>query len=692
LVVLLAVLLAGLSLLDRLYPPDLSRLESVSRVVVDRDSRRLRAYLSADGYRRAASTPSEVDPLYLEMLIAFEDKRFRSHCGVDPLALLRAAWQAARSGYVVSGASTLTMQAARLLEPRPRSFANKLIEMARAIQLERRYTKEEILAIYLTLAPFGGNLEGVTAAAWRYFGRAPSRLTADQAALLVALPQSPERLRPDRHPEASRGARDKVLERVADAGLLALGDLARAKVEPVRIASTTLPAAPHLADRLLAAQPAASVVRSSLDGTLQRRWEAVARDWARGLGPRVSVAVLAVENETRRAVAYIGSADFGDAARAGQVDVVRARRSPGSVLKPVIYGLAFERGIAHPATQVDDVPTRFGDYAPANFMRRHYGRVSLSEALRLSLNVPAVALLERLGPVSVVERLRRAGVSLDFGDEAAVPGLAFALGGVGITLEDIVGLYAALADDGRVRKVRYLADPEGEGTRALTEPEKTTARPLFGAVARWYVGEILRGARPPESLLPDLHRRQARPLAFKTGTSYGFRDAWAIGYDGGHTIGVWVGRSDGTPNPGHFGANTAAPLLFRLFDDLSPTERRRPARPAHALALDAPLSPGLRYLGEGLGPAALATGAPPPRILYPLDDTSLTLPPRGRAVMLEAEGGRRPLTWIVNGEPLEQSGARRRLGWTPDGIGFNEIVLVDALGRRAAARVRLVPR
>jgi penicillin-binding protein 1C len=360
-------------------------------------------------------------------------------------------------------------------------------------------------------------------------------------------------------------------------------------------------------------------------------------------------------------------------------------------LKPAIYGLAFERGIAHPATLVDDVPTRFGNYAPANFMRRHYGRVSLSEALRLSLNVPAVALLDRLGPVAVVERLRRAGVRLDFGDPTAVPGLAFALGGVGTTLEDLVSLYTALADDGRVRPIRFLASHDGGGTLDGSVPKRDDGAVLFGETARWYIGEILRGARPPDSQLPDRHRRQARPLAFKTGTSYGFRDAWAIGYDGDYTVGVWVGRPDGTPNPGRFGANTAAPLLFRLFDDLPPKGRRRPVRPDHTVPLDVALSPGLRFLGEGLSHANLAMSGVPPSIVYPLDETILALPPEGRALMLEAEGGRRPLTWIVNGKPLARADTRRRVGWTPDGIGFNEIVLVDALGRRSHARIRFAP-
>ncbi len=670
--------------LDRAYPPDLTRLESLSREVLDRDGRRLRSYLSTDGFRRLPAALEAVDRDYLTLLVAFEDKRFWDHPGVDALAVLRAGWQALRHGRVVSGASTLTMQAARLLEPRPRGLGAKLIEMGRALQLERRYSKPEILRIYMTLAPFGGNLEGVTAASLRYFGRPPKILTLEEAALLVALPQSPTRLQPRNHPAAARAARDKVLTRAAQAGLLTPEDLARAKAEPLALATRHLSrAAPHLSDRLIAGDPDATVIRSGLDGALQRRWEDVVRDWARQFGPAVSVAVLAVENRSRRVRAYIGSADFHARDSAGQVDVVRSLRSPGSTLKPLIYALAFERGLAHPATLVDDVPTQFGDYAPSNFMAKHYGRVTLTQALRRSLNVPAVALLERLGPVGVAERLRRAGMRLDFGGAAAEPGLAFALGGVGTTLEDLVAVYGALADDGRLRPLRYLT-PEAGGAHGvdLTEP------PLFGAAARWYVGEILRGVRPPDSLLPDRYRSQARPLAFKTGTSYGFRDAWAIGYDANHTVGVWIGRPDGTPSPGRYGANTAAPLLFRLFDDLPPGGRTRPVRPAQALPLDAALPPGQRLLGEDFTRGRVAAAGPPPRIAFPLDGSVMSH--SARDMTLEAEGGRRPLTWIVNGQPLSARGDRWHARWRPDGIGFNDIVLIDALGRQASARVRLL--
>ena len=242
-------------------------------------------------------------------------------------------------------------------------------------------------------------------------------------------------------------------------------------------------------------------------------------------------------------------------------------------------------------------------------------------------------------------------------------------------------LYAGLGQDGRVRPLRFRAD-------APRDLDLDPAPPLFGDAARWYVGEVLRAARPPVSLLPDRHRRLARPLAFKTGTSYGFRDAWAIGFNGAYTIGVWVGRPDGPPNPGRFGANAAAPLLFQLFDDLPPADATRPPRPRGALPLDAKLPPGLRLLGEDFAHSTVTSAAPPPRILYPLDETVLQAPTASRPVTLEAEGGAKPLTWLVNGRPIEARRDGRRAAWRPDGAGFNDIVLVDALGRRAAARVR----
>ncbi len=674
----------GLAQLDRAYPPDLSRLQELSRQVVDREGRPLRTYLTEDGLFRLPTTVDEVDPRYLRMLVAYEDKRFQHHASVDPLAVIRAGWQALVHGRIVSGASTLTMQTARLLEPHQRTFAGKLFEMARALQLERRFSKREILSMYLTLAPFGGNLEGVRAGARVYFRRPPASLTAGEAALLVALPRAPSRYRPDRHAEAARAARDAVLARAGPASGYQPHEIALARSEavgPETARATFL--APHLADRVLGRRPTEGVVRSTVDAVLQRRLEGLAKGWAGDLGTFENVAILVVANKTREVLAYVGSADFTDEARDGQVDLVRAVRSPGSTLKPILYGLAFERGLAHPATIVNDVPTQFGDYAPANFMRRHYGEVSLTEALQQSLNVPAVAVLERLGPVSVVERLGREGVCLAFGQGDAVPGLALALGGVGTTLEDLVRLYAAIADDGRPRNLRYL-----QGDR---EWETADGSPLLGRAARWYVAEILRRMPPPGRLMADRHRRSPRRIGFKTGTSYGFRDAWALGFDGAHTVGVWVGRPDGVPSPGRYGANTAAPLLFRIFEQLPSDGAEPPPAPVEALALETTaLPPGLRYLGRGGAPPSVGRAGPPPRIVYPLDASLLALPAAGRGIGLGAEGGQRPLTWLVDGVPLVAAKWSRGAEWRPDGPGFSEIVLIDALGRRARARVRLI--
>jgi penicillin-binding protein 1C len=453
------------------------------------------------------------------------------------------------------------MQVARLLEPRPRTLAAKAIEMFRATQLEARYSKDEILGFYVNLAPFGSNLEGLRTASLRYFGRTPDSLSLEEAALLVALPQSPARLRPDRHPKAAEAARNKVLDRAitSRSSNYSKERLELARGNPLHLRMTDLPfSAPHLAQRLESGREFDKKVTTTLDADLQRELETMARREARRLGPGIAMAALVVENDRREVLAYLGNSDFWDRSRQGQVDAVQAIRSPGSTLKTAIYAMAFDQGLAHPATYVDDVPTRFGSYAPANFMERHYGRVSLAEALQLSLNVPAVALLEKLGPVAFTEGLRRQGMRLAFGGEESLPGLALALGGVGTRLEDLLRLYAALADDGCLRPLTFVE----------SEPERGACKAFFRESSRAAIAEILSSAPKPERLQQGAQLGGRKGVAFKTGTSYGFRDAWAFGYNARFTVGVWVGRPDGTPNPGHYGANTAAPLLFRIFDAL----------------------------------------------------------------------------------------------------------------------------
>ncbi len=674
--VALPLLLATLLTLDRLFPPDLSRYRDRGTLVLDQDGGTLRAFLAADGTWRLHADPGQVSGTYLALLKAYEDKRFDRHPGVDPLALARAVGQALWHGEVVSGGSTLTMQVARLLEPRPRTLGAKLAEMARALQLEARYGKEEILAMYLTLAPFGGNLEGVRAAALAYWGREPDRLTLSQAALLVALPQSPTARRPDERPEAAKAARDRVLARLSAAGVLDPRDAAEAAEEPVPTARLPLPQwAPHLAERLRRSHPAGSTIASTIDPVLQSQAESIAAEARRRLEPEAEVALLVVETATRQVRAYVGGSFDGPG---GQVDMVRAVRSPGSALKPLLYALAFEDLPLHPETRIDDRPVAFGAYRPRNFDGGFRGSVTVREALQASLNVPAVALLSRLGPTRAAGRLSAAGARLVLPEGAGGRvGLPLALGGVGIRLEDMALLYAALADGGTARPLRFT---EGQGAG---DPRR-----LVGPVAAWQVADILAGTPRPDGRSAG---DGARPFAYKTGTSYGYRDAWAVGFSPAHVAVVWVGRPDGTPRPGAMGRGEAAPILFRLADLLPDAGPFPPAPPGTVLAgPGTPLPAPLRQF-ELLPPTVMAVSRPGPRVAplgvaFPPDGAEVDLGVEAGAPLplpLEAMGGQPPFRWLVNGLPVQGA------GWLPDGPGFAEVAVTDASGQRAAVQVRV---
>ena len=602
------------------------------------------------------------------MLTAYEDRRFARHPGVDPLAVARALSQWAASGKVVSGASTLTMQVARLLEPRPRTLRAKLLEMLRALQLEAHLSKEEILELYLTLAPYGGNLEGIRAASLAWLGKEPVRLTDAEAALLVVLPQAPSLLRPDRHPERARVARDKVLRRAAAHGVLTHREALLAMLDDVPHRRRALPFhAPHLADRLLAggAEPA---VRTTLDASLQIRAEALAATHADRAGPRAGVAVLVADHEDAMAVrAWVGSPDYLSRPRLGAVDMVRAIRSPGSTLKPFVYGLAFDRALAHPDTRVLDAFRRFGNYAPENFDGRHRGAVNAADALRLSLNVPAVAVMERLGPRRFAHALAAAGVALTLPPRER-PGLAVTLGGAGLALEQLVTLYGALGSDGRVRPLRLDPEARAAGAASLLDPD--TART---------VAAILKSAPLPRGLAPAQLLVDAPVFAAKTGTSFGFRDAWALGVDGRYVVGVWMGRVDGTPRPGRLGRDDALPLLHGVFGLLPPRPDRRLPEPARPLLEPAP--PGLRDLEHGAEPAGLRVAKL--ALDFPPDGATLKLSHRGRfrPVPLRTKGGAEPVRWLVNGRPVDNA------IWRPDGPGAATITALDTVGQAARATV-----
>ena len=670
--------------LDGAWPPSLARFQQTSPLILDRDGRMMRAFTAPPGVWRLAATAASVDPLYLRMLVAYEDQRFHTHPGVDLLAAGRAVRQWLQHGQVVSGASTLTMQAARLLQPHRRDLLGKLGEMARALQLERRYSKDEILSVYLTLAPFGGNLEGVRAASLAWFGKEPSRLTAGQAALLVVLPQAPSRLRPDRFPLLARAARNKVLERMRQLGVLSDRQAAEARQEALPTRLHHLPAlAPHLARRLHHQRPRVTLHPTFIDSRLQQTLETLARQQHSTLEASASVAILVVAHRQRQVLAYVGNSDFYEVRRAGQVDLIRAVRSPGSTLKPLIYGLGFDDVLIHPETLIDDAPTQFGDYRPSNFRHTYAGQVMVREALQQSLNIPAVAVLEQVGPARLAARLRTVGLPLHWSETHRQPGLPLALGGVGMTLEQLVTLYAGLANGGLIAPLRFSPDD------ALLPGQR-----LLTATACWYLHQILSAVPAPSGAVSAANHSSPRLIAHKTGTSYGFRDAWALGFDAEYTVGVWVGRADGSPSPGFYGRNTAAPVLFRVFNLLPAPTTGPTVPPADVLQVNrGQLPERLRYFRSRLAAARGSAPPAPPLILsFPVHGSTLELTVQAGQLAdlpLMAQGGMRPLRWLVNGQPLAVDPWRREAFWPPDGAGLARITVLDQAGQSASAEVWL---
>lgn len=543
--------------LDRLFPPPIPDIGSDgATVVVARDGTPLRAFANSAGVWRYPIAIDEVSPLYLEALLGYEDRWFRWHPGVNPVAFARATAQALWHREIVSGGSTLTMQVARLIEPIPHTAFGKVRQIVRAAQLELRLSKDEILTLYLNLAPFGGGIEGVQAASFAYLGKPAKNLSHAEAALLAVLPQAPSRLRPDRHPERAKQARDKVLARLAEFGDWPGSVIAEAADENVVARQLRQPmSAALLAERLRRADPDARRIVSTIDADLQRAAEDRLRLWIERLPDQTSAAALIVDNATLEARAYVGSAQFGDASRLGHVDMIGAGRSPGSTLKPFLYGLALDEGLIHSESLLLDVPQDFGGYRPANFGDNFNGPVAAADALRLSLNVPAVDLLERVTPNRFVARLRNAGVELAL-PKGAKPNLSMILGGTAARMDQLVGAYSSLARGGVSASVRFTA------AQPLEE------RRLLSAGSAWIIRQILEDhGRPGDpNALFDTGRRTR--VAWKTGTSYGFRDAWALGVTPQYTLGVWVGRPDGTPSPGQYGAATALPLLLALVDRL----------------------------------------------------------------------------------------------------------------------------
>ncbi|MNV16241.1 Penicillin-binding protein 1F [compost metagenome] len=513
---------------------------------------------------------------------------------------------------MVSGGSTLTMQVARLLDPHPRTFGGKVRQLWRAMQLEWHLSKRDILTLYLNRAPFGGTLQGVGAASWAYLGKSPAQLSYSEAALLAVLPQAPSRLRPDRWPDRAEAARNKVLERMVTQGVWSEQQVKESRQEPVWLAPRQMPQLAPLFSRMMLSKSRDNKIVTTLDASLQRQLEELAMNWKSRLPPRSSLAMIVVDHTNMKVRGWVGSVDINDDSRFSHVDMVSAIRSPGSVLKPFVYGMALDDGLIHPASLLQDVPRRTGDYRPGNFDSGFHGPVSMSEALVRSLNLPAVQVLEAYGPKRFAGMLSNVGLRLIL-PAGAQPNLSLILGGAGARLADITAAYSAFARQGKAGQLR------------LQPGDPLIERPLLSPGAAWIIRRILGNETQP---LPDGALPQVAPLAWKTGTSYGYRDAWAVGLNARYIIGIWTGRPDGTPVAGQFGFASAVPLLNQVNNMLQSSstvdEGRLPRDPRPASVSRGVICwPGGQTLPEGSENCRrrLATwlldGSQPPTLLLP---------------------------------------------------------------------------
>jgi penicillin-binding protein 1C len=654
----IAAILIGLNLV---FPVPLKAARTVSPVVTDHEGKWIAGFTVEDGVWRIPANLDEIDPRFIERLITIEDSRFANHSGVDLLAIARAGRSWVRAGKPVSGGSTLTMQLVRQLEPRPRTLKSKIIESLRAVQYELWLSKQDILELYLTHVPYGGNIEGVHAASLSYFGKPPFQLTDAEIALLIALPQAPEARRPDIHQAAARKGRDKILEKLGTNGSLTQRQVREAKESPVQQGRSSIPERAWITAYGLSRKGSQI---STLDYDIQGRIEALTTRFVSPLDGPVNTAITVVHNPTMSVRAHIASADRRRPG--GWIDMTNRARSPGSTLKPFIYGLAMDDGVLSGSSFIKDAPTRFGTYQPENFNRRYYGDVRIYEALRHSLNVPAVAVLDHVGGARLEQTLKTAGVDVKrIGDRSESAGLALALGGAGMSVNDLAVIYAALANDGMARPLKWTHDDEEREFRLLTE---NTAKKIT---------QILRQSPTPKGRVPAWLTENSPPIAYKTGTSYGFRDAWAAGYTQDWTVIVWVGRPDGAPRNGQTGRLAAAPLLYDIFAQLPFDGRSQ----SFTRDLEAP---------SGLSRVS-AVSDQGPQILFPPDGSELLaakLGREGRGFALAARVKSGKPKFYVDGRAIPRDG--RQAIWYPDHPGFYTVRAVDEDGTISESKVEIL--
>ena len=544
-----------------------------STVITDCDSNIIYAGLSPDDKWRMYTPLEEITPALKKTIIFKEDRFFYYHFGVNPVSVFRALLNNLKSGKRTSGASTISMQVARLLEPRERTYLSKLIEIFRAMQLEWHYTKDEILQLYLNLVPYGGNIEGVKAAAMLYFNKMPEQLSIGEIAALSIVPNRPNSLRPGENNDLLIRERNKWLGRYLKAELFPAQDIQDALGEPMKAYRHELSRyAYHICQRILGSVRKKHTIYTTIRSETQRKVETLVKEHVQRWYFRnvKNAAAVVIDNKTGDIIAYAGSADFFNEEDAGQVDGVRAVRSPGSTLKPLIYGLAFDNGIVTPKSVISDVPVYYSGYEPENYDGKYHGLVNVEFALSNSLNVPAVKIMHELGTGQVLESLIKAGFRQIRADRDNL-GLSVALGGCGVTLEEMAYLYYTLANRGVLKEVRFLKEDKPAGRKKrkrIRVAAKSDTISILSEEAAYMVTEILTKVTRPDLPLEWQNSANLPRVAWKTGTSYGRRDAWSIGYNRNFTIGVWAGNFSGTGVPELSGAETAAPLLFNIFNAL----------------------------------------------------------------------------------------------------------------------------
>ncbi len=704
--------LMALVTLDFLFPPPLKNGALYSPLVLDRNGHWVHAFTNDQGRWQFHADIDQIDQTFIKNLVLIEDKRFFRHWGVDFIAIMRASKTSLGAGHIVSGASTITMQTARLLEPRKRNVGSKLIEMVRAVQIERRLTKNEILSLYLTLAPYGGNIQGVRAASLSWFGKEPRYLTHAEQALLIALPQAPEARRPDRRIKTAYQARLKILQKLESLNALTKSMLAESHGEEISKTKKGFPkAAWHLAYELSHFGNRNSshrtiqngIYHSALDLRMQLRAETMVKNHLQGEEDDATGAIIIVDNNTRQVRALVGSS--GLETKGGWNDMSNILRSPGSAMKPFIYAMAFEDGSLSANTMIEDLPQSFGGYNPENFDRKFRGTVRIREALQHSLNVPAVGALEQVGPTRFSSFLKMAGVNLITPKkQTQEAGLALALGGAGIKMRDLATLYAGLGNGGRVAPLRFKAKieykDEGEAFQFVS---KRTADEI---------SKILASAPSLKGRVPAALTRKAPHISFKTGTSYGFRDAWSAGYNKDYTVIVWIGRADGAPRPGKTGRTAAAPLLFSIFDMLAQSDRdhfdkesetdkrkfRKYENNKHDL-LAFNEQENFSFLEHITAPtitnANLHQSENTPEIIFPQEGIELFIKRQDKDVKqrrghsLQARGGQGGKQWYVNGQKINPDPIGGQFIWYPAKSGFYTVRVIDDAGAEQKVRVRV---